>query len=58
MRNGVEPSVPLCEQFLRQQLDALNAEGAHRVSITLLGIGECFASVEIVGLQGVCLKAL
>jgi hypothetical protein len=42
-RNGVEPSVPLCERFLRRQLDSLNASadaGAGRVSITLIGIGK------------------
>jgi hypothetical protein len=51
VRNGVEPTVPLCEQFLRRQLDALNSGGSgaagesgeqrSHVTITLIGIGTC-----------------
>jgi hypothetical protein len=39
VRNGVEPSVPLCEEYLRHQLDVLNSTSASAVSITLIGIG-------------------
>jgi hypothetical protein len=51
VRNGVEPTIPLCEQFLRRQLDALNSVGSGasgsvgeqrgHVTITLIGIGKC-----------------
>lgn len=45
-RNGAQPSVALCEQYLRRQLENLNGQSGDsdgagvQVSITLIGIGE------------------
>jgi hypothetical protein len=57
VRNGVEPTVPLCEQFLRRELDALNSVGSGasgsvgeqrgHVTITLIGIGTCVSIARI-----------
>jgi hypothetical protein len=57
VRNGVEPTVPLCEQFLRRQLDALNSGGSGaagaggeqrgHVTITLIGIGESISIAHV-----------
>jgi hypothetical protein len=59
VRNGVEPTVPLCEQFLRRELDALNTVGSGvagdsggqrgHVTITLIGIGTCAFLLRICG---------
>jgi hypothetical protein len=57
VRNGVEPTVPLCEQFLRRELDALNNVGSDaagtggeqrgHVTITLIGIGESIPTAHV-----------
>lgn len=62
VRTGLEPTVPLCEQFLRKEMDALNGKMSDhgddmihtsapaqtaRLTITLVGIGELLYSYFI-----------